>query len=62
MQIMLDSVNQRWSRLTEPQKEETKAMCLQALVAWPVAHDPQHLKRKLASIVAEVAKRVWPQK
>ncbi len=62
MQLILDNINDKWGRLGDVEKGEVKAMCLQALLAWPVGHDPQYLKKKLATIVAEVAKRVWPQK
>ncbi len=62
LQLILDNINLKWAKLSTSDIGDVKAMCLQALVSWPGKDDPSYLRKKLASIPAEVAKREWPQR
>ena len=62
LQLFVDSVNEKWSRLAEADKAGVKAMCIESLEKWPCPGERQHLRIKLASFTAEVAKREWPQR
>ena len=62
LQLVLENINNKWARLSPKDVDDVKGLSLQALVSWPTAVDPPYLRKKLALIPTEVAKRVWPQR
>jgi hypothetical protein len=60
--LILDNIVNKWASISAKEKEEAKTLSLQALISWPSADDAPYLRKKLASIPAEVAKREWPQR
>jgi hypothetical protein len=62
LEVLLQHIAVKWSKLTPDRIAAVKQMCLASLREWLTPDDPQFIKLKLSSLTAEVAKREWPQR